>query len=272
MVCAQLPRELLIQHHFCCCFSLATTSLLASLFPLRTLVLFQSADMRSPANYGPNLGRSGFVPGVGRVPTSPGPSRRRISTSGEEGEIFNLSSSSSVSSRRLPGSVRGNRYLNYSLGSSSSFDRNQPYAETARSSERRTLESRNGRGSYEWHQAATTHQDDYISRGSQRNTHYSAHSRSRSRSPVRVRHPNGNMFSRTGNLLAEQDDPLFPRRLASLLETPPFVEYPRAPPQGCRCCVSEICQFRREDSKDCRPLVPTLRPWMKLAPQESQIV
>lgn len=224
------------------------------------------------ANYGPNLRPSGFVPGIGRVPTGPRSIRSPNSTSEEEGEIFNFSSSSSFSIRRSSRLVRGGRYPSYSPSSSYSTDRNQPCAEAARSSERRTLDSRDARGSYEWHQPPTKAEGRYISGGSHRDAHYSTHSRSRSRSPARVRHPNGNIFSRTKNLLAEPDDPLLPSQVSSLLEIPPFMEYQRAPPKGCRCCVSEICQFRRENSKDCRPLVPTSRRWMKLEPQGSQIM
>jgi hypothetical protein len=141
------------------------------------------------------------------------------------------------------------------------------------SNKRRALECWDARGSHEWPPTvATQEKGQYVLGGRRGNADDSTHSRSRSRSPVRVRHPNGNIFSRTRNLLAGPDDPLFPSRVSSFLETPIFMKHPNAPPSGCTCCVSEFCQFRREDSKDCRPLVPTSQPWMKLELQESQIV
>jgi hypothetical protein len=184
-----------------------------------------------------------FVPGVGRVPTGP------------------------------RSSVRGNQYSSYSSASPRGSDRNQPSDEALMSSERRALECWDARGSHESPQTFVTQEKGQNVLGGRRgNTHDSTHSRSRSRSPVRVRHPNGNIFSRTGSLLAGPDDRLFPRRVSSFLEAPLLIKHPNAPPSPCTCCVSEFCQFRREDSKDCRPLVPTWGPWMKLELQESQIV
>jgi hypothetical protein len=229
--------------------------------------------MPDHTNYRQYPGPHWFVPGVGRVPTGPRSFKGRTSTPGEEDEIYNLSSSSSFSSRYSSASVRGNQYSSNSSGSPCGSDKIQPNDEALMSSKRSALGCRDARGSHEWPQTVVTQENgQYVLGGRRDNTHDSAHSRSRSRSPVRVRHPNGNIFSRTGSLLAGPNDQLFPRRVSSFLEASLLIKPPNAPPSGCTCCVSEFCQFRGEDSKDCRPLVPTLRPWMKLELQESQNV
>jgi hypothetical protein len=228
--------------------------------------------MPAHMNYGPNSTHV-FVSGIGRVPTGPKSSRSNRSTSDlEEGEILNSSSSSRSSYIHSPYSERNYRYAVASRKSSYHSERYRNYTGSHGISEARTWESWDSRGSHDWYRTVTRREGRYVSRGRERGNSYSSQIRSRSRSPVRVRDPNGNLFSRTGNVLSGPDDPLFPSRALSLCEIPPYVEGLRAPPKTCRCPVSETCPHRRGNSKDCRPPVPTWQSWMKTKPQEFEIV
>jgi hypothetical protein len=221
----------------------------------------------------PNPRPSGFLSGVGQVPAGLSSSRNRILLSDpEEGEVLDSSSTSRFSYSCSGYSQRDCRSSRASREAPYRSERYRSHAMLHEISGTRTWDFWDTRGSHDWHERVARNGSKNLSRGRERENNYSSQSQSRSRSPTRIRDPNANRFSRRGDILAGPNDPLYPSRVPSLSEIPPYVEFPKAPPKTCRCPVSETCPHRRGDSKDCRPLVPTWQSWMKPKTRELEIV